>query len=405
VTIGSGFINCLGVFQAYVSANILPTYSENAVGWIFGIYVFASYFAGVLVGPIFDARGPRQLLIIGSICMLVGFFTLSVCTEYYQFILALSILSGIGSALIFTPAIGSVAHWFNTRRGAASGVAMTGSGLGGVLFPLILQSLLPEVGWKWTICIVGFVLFSLCLVGIVLCRSRLPPRKGAATSWRDMMPDPKLFWDGTGAMAVTTAGIFFVEWAYFVPSSYLPSYYLARQSLPGSEAGSDKAAFAYQLLSIMNAASCFGRYFVGHVADKAGRYNTMIVSNLVCLIAVMGLWMPDALADSSPSDALLIVFVVVFGFACGSNVSLTPVCVGQLCETQEYGRYYASAFTIVSFGCLTSIPIAGSLIDTKGGRRGYWGLILFTSLSYIASFLCYLWVRVRVKGWNWRTAW
>ena len=59
----------------------------------------------------------------------------------------------------------------------------------------------------------------------------------------------------------------------------------------------------------------------------------MIVSNLACLVLVMGLWLPDALANSPPNKALLIVFVVVFDFASGSNISLMPVCVGQLCES------------------------------------------------------------------------
>jgi MFS family permease len=221
-----------------------------------------------------------------------------------------------------------------------------------------------------------------------------------------MLPDLRIFWDGTGAMAVTTAGVFLIEWAYFVPLTYVPSYYLTRQGLSNAEAVSGAAAFAYRLLAILNAVSCFGRYFIGYVADKSGRYNTMIVSNLVCLAAVIGLWLPDALAGTAPSKTLMIMFVIVFGFASGSNISLMPVCLGQLCETQDYGRYYASAYTVASIGCLTGIPIAGSLITaTEGGRRGFWGVILFTGLSYVGAFACFLWVRVRVKGWGVKTIW
>lgn len=304
--------------------------------------------------------------------------------------------------------MGAVSHWFNKRRGEASGFAFTGSGFGGVLFPLMMQSLLPRVGWAWSMRIVGFVLLFLCAAGIFLCESRLPPKRGHATSWRDMLPDPRIFRDGTGAMAVTTAGVFLIEWAYFVPMTYLPSYYLYRhQGLSDEGAVSGDAAFAYQLLAILNAVSCFGRYIIGYVADRCGRYNTIIVSNLICLAAVMGLWLPDALLDSAASSkTLIILFVVVFGFASGSNVSLMPVCLGQLCRTQDYGRYYASAYTVASIGCLTGIPIAGSLISaTEGGGRGYWGVIIFAGLSYVVSFACFLWVRVRLKGWDVKTVW
>ncbi|PLN82089.1 MFS general substrate transporter [Aspergillus taichungensis] len=379
---------------------------DLAICWIFGIYVFVSYFCGILIGPIFDARGQRGLMLIGSVFLLIGTFTLGLCSEYYQFIFAFSVLSGIGNSFLFTPAMGAISHWFHVRRGEASGFAFTGSGFGGVLFPLIIQSLLPQVGWAWSTRIVGFVFLLLCALGVILCRSRLPPKRGAATSWRDMVPDPRIFKDGTGAMTVTTAGIFLLEWAYFIPVTYIPSYYLIRQGLLEGGSVSGAAAFAYRLLAILNAVSCFGRYLIGYIADKKGRYNTMIVSNLVCLAAVMGLWLPDALADTPPNKALLITFVVVFGFASGSNISLMPVCVGQLCATHDYGRYYASAYTVASIGCLTGIPIAGNLItSTGGGRRGYWGVILFAGLSYVTAFACFVWVRIRVKGWNMRTVW
>lgn len=302
--------------------------------------------------------------------------------------------------------MGCVAHWFMKRRGLASGVAFIGGGFGGVLFPLMIQSLLPKVGWAWSIRILGFVLLVLCAFSIVLCRSRVPPRKGAATTWRDALPDARIFLDGTGAMALTTIGVLLTDLAYFIPVTYVSSYYIARQNLSG-EALTGAAAFAYQLLAILNAASCFGRAVAGEVADRCGRYNTMVVSLFLCIISAVAFWLPDTLASGLTNDGLLICFVLLFGFVSGSNVSLTPICLGQLCETQEYGRYYASCFTVVSFGVLVSIPIAGALLGAvdSTGREVYWGAALFTGLSYVASFLCFVWVRIKVKGWDWRTKW
>lgn len=303
--------------------------------------------------------------------------------------------------------MGCVAHWFMERRGLATGIAFIGGGLGGVLFPLMIQSLLPQVGWGWSIRILGFVLLVFCGISAAFCRSRIPPRKGAATTWRDTLPDPRIFMDGTGAMAATTAGLLLVDMAYFIPITYVPSYYIDRQHLSREDALTGSAAFAYQLLAILNAASCFGRYAAGDLADRSGRYNTMIVSLFFCTVAVLGFWIVDMLVPNLNNDALLIVFVILFGFLSGSNVSLTPVCLGQLCETQEYGRYYASAYTAVGFGVLISIPIAGSLLDAveATGKKRYWGAALFAGICYVASFLCFLWVRIKVKGWNWRTKW
>jgi MFS family permease len=298
--------------------------------------------------------------------------------------------------------MGCVAHWFLNRRGLASGVAFIGAGFGGVVFPLMIQSLLPQVGWGWSIRILAFVLLVLCTTSMAFCRSRIPPRKGSQTTWRDTLPDPRIFMDGTGAMAVTSVGALLMDLAYFIPITYTPSYYIDRQGLSHEEVLTGSAAFAYQLLAILNAASCFGRYAAGDLADRFGRYNTLVVSLLLCMVSVLCFWLADILVPALQNDALLIVFILVFGFFSGSNVSLTPICLGQLCETHDYGRYYASCYTVVAFGVLASIPIAGSLLDAveATGRERYWGIALFAGLSYVGAFLCFVWVRVRVKGWN-----
>lgn len=316
-------------------------------------------------------------------------------------------MTGIGSSLLLTPSMACVAHWFMERRGLASGIAFIGGGFGGVIFPLMMQSLLPKLGWGWSIRILAFVLLAFCAINVVFCKSRVPPRKGTATSWRDTLPDPRIFMDGTGAMAVTTAGVLLTDLAYFIPITYLPSYYIAKQGLSDHAALTGSAAFAYQLLAILNAASCVGRAVAGHLADRFGRYNTMIVSLSLCTVSILCFWLTDILVANLPNDALLIVFVLLFGFVSGSNVSLTPICLSQLCDTQEYGRYYASCFTVVAFGVLISIPVAGGLLDTveAAGKEKYWGAALFTGLSYMASLLCFVWVRISLKGWNWRTKW
>ncbi|KAI4133105.1 MAG: hypothetical protein LQ338_000370 [Usnochroma carphineum] len=407
LTASLGIYNTAGVFEVVISKVILPEKSPSTLGWIFSIYAFVNWVCGVQVGPTFDAMGPRALIIAGTICTVIGVFSLSVCTEYYQIILSFSILTGIGSSLLLTPAMGCVAHWFMERRGLATGIAFIGGGFGGVLFPLMIQSLLPQVGWGWSIRILGLVLLVLCAISVAFCRSRVPPRKGAATTWRDTLPDPRIFMDGTGAMAATTAGVLLTDLAYFIPITYVPSYYIDRQRLSHEEASTGSAAFAYQLLAILNAASCIGRYVAGDLADRFGRYNTMIVSLFLCTVSVLCFWLPDILVPNMDNYALLVVFVLLFGFVSGLNVSLTPICLGQLCETQEYGRYYASCFTVVAFGVLVSIPVAGSLLDAveATGKERYWGAALFAGLSYVASFLCFLWVRVKVKGCNWRTKW
>ena len=136
--------------------------------------------------------------------------------------------------------------------------------------------------------------------------------------------------------ALTTAGVFCLEWGLFIPVTFISSYALANGIDP---------AFSFQLLAILNVGSFFGRWGPGFIADRMGRFNTMIITIVLCIIFGLAVWLP-----AKGNVAALVIFALGFGFASGSNISLTPVCVGQLCDTEEYGKYYATAYSVVSFG-------------------------------------------------------
>jgi MFS family permease len=117
----------------------------------------------------------------------------------------------------------------------------------------------------------------------------------------------------------------------------------------------------------------------------------MILTTMLTVVSVLGVWLP-----AGNSKAGLVVFALIFGFASGSNISLTPVCIGQLCQTGNYGRYYATCYTIVSIGCLTGIPIVGEIIAVNHGD--YWGLILFVGVCYVGGLSAFVTVRLLRGG-------
>ena len=408
-----GLMNTVGTFQAYLSTHQLAHYSPSSIGWIFSLYVFLAFFCGIQIGPVFDAKGPRWLVVAGTVCLVVGAIGVAESTgmsnrsvappecstcftptvkppipsrhptnhptpvEYWHFILTFSLLGGTGTSLIFTPAVSAISHFFLASRAAATGLATTGGSIGGIIFPLMLQQLFPLIGYKWAVRCMALIFLVLLLLAILLIRSRLPPKKGG-----NVWPDFRIF--GNTTFALTTAGVFFVEWGLFIPLSYISSYALANGISP---------TLSYQLLAVVNAGSFFGRWAPGYLADRLGRFNTMIATVFLCLLSALAIWL-----TAGSSIPQICVFGVLFGFASGSNISLTPVCVGQLCETEEFGRWYATCYTVVSFGCLTGIPIAGQIIATDGGR--YWGLIVFTGACYAGGLGCFVAARVLRAGWS-----
>ncbi|GJD05427.1 MFS monocarboxylate transporter [Colletotrichum higginsianum] len=154
------------------------------------------------------------------------------------------------------------------------------------------------------------------------------------------------------ALCLTAMGAFFMEWGLFVPLSYLTLYALGH---------GQSSSFSYMLLALINAGAMPGRWVPGYLSDRLGRFNMLIATILGCGMSLACLWL-----TSGSSPALLIAFAVVFGFFSGGNVSLAPVCIGQLCTIESYGRYYSTANVLGSFR----------------------NLIIFTIVSYAASFIC-----------------
>ena len=129
----------------------------------------------------------------------------SLATEYYQIILAQGIGYGIGAGGVFTTSLVCVGQWFVKRRGLATGIAATGSSLGGVIFPVFLNEVTKEIGLdgalRYTALFIG-----ICLIAtILLVRARLPRKK-----WDPHMKwfDIKLF--GQPQFGLYAIGAFFV---------------------------------------------------------------------------------------------------------------------------------------------------------------------------------------------------
>jgi MFS family permease len=275
---------------------------------------------------------------------------------------------GLGTCLILTPAVASVGHWFFIRRAYATGVATTGGSIGGIIFPLLIQAITPKVGFEWSIRVVAFICLLLLLTGNCLVRARLEAIQPAFTKGEQSQGsvssaessvitivnavvepaekkkspfdavkiDINAFRDPR--FLLTTVGVFLIEWALFVPLTYITSYSL-HYGLPFN--------FSYQLLAILNAGSVFGRWLPGFIADRIGRFNTLLITVMLCLTTVLGFWLPTSyipITENSMSirKAMLVLFSFFYGFGSGSGISLTPVCVGQICSTHQYGSRHGT---------------------------------------------------------------
>ena len=324
-------MNSVGVYQNWISQEQLKDSSSGSIGWIFGFYNFFSFFAGLPLGPIFDAKGPRVLSLCGAILLIATYLALGNCTEYWHFFLCFGVLGSLATCLLFTSAIGTGQHWFLERRGLATGMAISGGSVGGILSPLILGALLPKIGFAWTMRVMALVMVPFVAVGVILMRGRLLPCNRSSMSF---IPDLRILM--SARMAILAVGALFVELGLFIPLTYITSY-------ATSHGISTQAA--YRMVTLLNVGSLLGRWLPGWLGDKMGRFNAQIVALALCLVSILGIWLP-----AGQTVAGLTGFVILFGLGSGSGISLVPVCIGQLCKTEDYGKTFTAVYSIGSFG-------------------------------------------------------
>ncbi|CZR56066.1 related to monocarboxylate transporter [Phialocephala subalpina] len=372
-----GLISSVGLFQAYWQTHQLSAYTTRDIGWISAVNVFLNLFLGVQIGPLFDRYGPRWLIFSGSVVYVLALVLLAECKKYYQFMLVYGVLGGVSSAFLTTTALAVVAHWFEKKRGMASGIAFVGSSMGGIAFPLILKSVLEHLSWAWSMRIIALIVLGMMILGNLCIKGRLPPRKNGGAVDLRCFQDARFSW--------ATVGVSCFEFVLFGALGLLPTYAI----LQGFSSQT-----AFNVIAILNAGSALGRSLSGWISDHLGRFNTMLLTLIWSMIVTFALWLP-----MSNNVVLFYIFAPLFGFGSGSIISMAPVCIGQLCEADEYGQHYGTSYSAVAFATLICIPVGGELLPTVGGTAfvAIFGGILVLSL---VSFLMARWACLEYR-WKW----
>ncbi|RDW78883.1 MCT family MFS transporter [Aspergillus mulundensis] len=364
-----GFVNSYAVFQEYYLKHQLSNESESTVAWLGGVIMFFIYIVSAISGPLLDMFGPRMLLCVGSVGTVFSIMMSSLCHKFYQFLLAQAVSMGIWMALLVTPPIALVGQYVKVKRGAAVGIVIAGSSLGGIVWPIAINELLKResVGFGWTMRIIGFIMIPLLCLTCTLCRSA--PGQVATLESPEEKPKEKGGLDfsilKTPTMRLLCLAFFFVYFGMFGPIFFITSYAV------NIGLSSD---LAFYLVSILNGASLFGRVLPGMLADKYGRFNCCIAFTFVSGVIAM-CW------TKATSVAGTVVFSVAYGFTSGAILSLQQVCAAQIATPQTIGLAVGTIFAASSFSAMASVPISGEL----SARYGYLSLSIYSGASLMVG--------------------
>ena len=368
-----GYVNSYGAFQDYyVEALNRP---PSDVAWIGSIATWLTYAIGTFSGRATDAGYLKPTVLMGSILLVAGVFLTSISTQYWQIFLAQGLCQGIGNGLLFTPAMALLPTYFDKNRSWAIGISACGNATGGMVFPAIFRSLLPAIGFAWTVRVIGLVMLLLQAIAVYTLRPRILPRRvGSIVDWPALKEIP---------YTLFAVAYFLVLWGAYIPQYYISSYF--HHNLHSSQIDS------INILMLLNGVGIAGRVVASFFANKfTGPLNLLLFFNLVSF-ALMYSWI------SIHTTAGLYAFSVLYGFFISGALMLFPAALPALTiDLQKMGVRTGMAFSFISFACLTGPPIAGALIEKADG--GYLYLQVFGGCTLMAGFLVLVGARISRTG-------
>ena len=280
-----------------------------------------------------------------AILYVVAMMLLSLCKTYWQVMLVQGVLMGILMGLLQFPALAAVAHYFDQKRAAALGLVVAGSSVGGIVIPIALSKMLngTNLGFGWSVRVIGFMILPFLLFACVAVRPRLEPR--FTRFWIfSAYREPRF--------VLLIIALFFMLCGMFMPFFYLPSFAIER--------GMSQLLAGY-LLAIVNAASVFGRVVPGVLAIKYGCLNMFALGGIISGIVIFCM-------NSVTNNPGLIVYSIFFGFASGTIISGGSAAFSTCPESaRDVGTYMGMGMALAGIGGLIGPPMNGAIVNAYDG--------------------------------------
>jgi MFS family permease len=332
--------------------------SRGSVSLVFSLAGFLYFGLGVVSGPLADRFGSRRLAVAGMILTGLGLAAASAARSLVEIYAAYGLGVGLGVGCAYVPAIGAVQRWFVRRRGFASGLAVSGIGVGTLLMPPLATLLIATLGWRGAYLALG-ALAAVAGGAMALLIENDPRDRGLGPDGDPphAAAEPARLQGASVREAIRSrrfvslyAACLICAFGVFVPFVHLVPYARDHGVAPTS---------AVLLLAVIGAGSTAGRFFLGGLADRIGR-------ELALLLMFAGMALALAVWVISTNIWSLAAFAFVYGMFYGGWVAVLPAVVMDYFGGRNVSGIIGILYTSVAFGTLVGPSAAGFAFDVSG---------------------------------------
>ncbi|MFH1003200.1 MAG: MFS transporter [Chloroflexota bacterium] len=360
MTISFGTLFSFGVFFKPMLDEF--GWSRAFTSGAFSLCVVVYGFTGIISGRLSDRYGPRLIMTVSGLFLGAGYLLMSRVGAAWQLYLIYGLVIGIGMSGSWAPMVSLVARWFVKYRGLTTGLVASGSGLGVLIVPIVVERLIAHYDWRQAYFMLGLAAQGLFVLAAQFLKrdpaqlglkpygagavAAAGPRPGAADFSLEQASRTRQFW--------TLCFMYFCfAFALHTIMVHIVPHALGIGFSPGQAAS---------ILAAIGWLNFVSRIIMGSLTDRIGGKPSFIIGfillsgGLIWLLWARQLWM-------------LYLFAAVFGFAYGNLATIQSLVAAELFGLTALGAIVGSFAFSYTLGGAAGPFTAGAVFDATGSYQ------------------------------------
>ena len=378
---GLGIINStMGIFVKPVCDALGFSRGEFTLGASISILVCVILMPAF--GSLFKKYGFRKIAIIAAIVCGLVIFGFSFSTKLWHFY-ALGLINGIFVNGIGIMAVGILVNkWFIDKRGIATGIAYSGSGLLAALLIPITTKLIENNGWQWGYRFLGCISLFI-LLPVILFIVKDSPEEVGMQPYQDNIDysnnyTNKSSTDLEGGISKSKAIYSIALWLLAI-ASFGIALCQAGPHVHTVSFISDigySIGYASTISSVYMILLTVSKIVMGVMLDRLGSLKGSLLIGGCCIL------FPIIALFSSVQIAVWF-YIITLSLASSGSTILGVVLTVNYFGRKDFSRIYSIISMFSYIGVAVSSPLLGIIYDSTGSYTIAWYLI-----AIIGFFVC-----------------
>ena len=339
-----------------------------------------------LVGGLIDRFGPRRVVVPGILILALGLILCRTIETLTQFYLFFGVVTGTGITCIGIVTYSAIlAHWFDKKRGLASGIAVSGMGLGTFALVPLSQSFISIWGWRLTFVVLGGLVLIIALPLNALFLRHKPQEIGQCIDglgkkqpFNEMESHTaisKEFKPEWTMKKVLCTGRFWNLMAFTFISTIGMWIILVHNVKFLVDQGIDKMTAAL-IFAMVGVVSSIFRIFWGWLSDRISRELTYTLG-IICACLGAGSLM---LFEIMGSRMFIYSYFIFFGMGWGVTAPMFMAVAADLFKGRIFGLIYGYVEAGIGIAAAFGAWVAGFIFDKTQSYQAAFILVIVTFL-------------------------